>query len=78
MGSLFDGTELQTGPAGTILFMPEDSSERLCILEQGRGGLMVTGLKRIQIIDRHSLNEIVVGEQAGQGVTRPIKDDGFG
>jgi CRP/FNR family cyclic AMP-dependent transcriptional regulator len=36
LGMFFDNVELQTCPAGTILFMPEDSCERLYILRQGR------------------------------------------
>lgn len=33
---LFDGMDMQNYPAGTILFMPEDSCEKLFILKQGQ------------------------------------------
>ena len=37
----FDDVELQTCPAGTMVFMPEDSTERLYILKQGRVDLFL-------------------------------------
>ena len=72
--SIFDGMEPQTCPAGTMFFMPEDSSKRLYILEQGRGGLIVTGIKKIRIIDGHGLDEIARGVLGVDSCLTPLNE----
>ena len=49
LGIIFDDMEMQTYPAGTILFMPEDSSERLYILRECQVDLylLTSGGKRL-------------------------------
>ena len=53
--SIFDGMEPQTCLAGTILFMPEDSSERLYILEQGRVDLYLITASGKRLVTRQIL-----------------------
>jgi len=57
----FDDVELQTCPAGTMVFTPEDSTERLYILKQGRVDLFLVTASGKRLVTRQILPGSVFG-----------------
>jgi CRP-like cAMP-binding protein len=56
-----DDVELQTCPAGTMVFTPEDSTERLYILKQGRVDLFLVTASGKRLVTRQILPGSVFG-----------------
>jgi len=69
LGRLFDGVELQTCPAGTILFTPEDPCETLYILREGRVELYRLTASGKRLVTRQILPESVFGVMGLLGQT---------
>jgi len=69
LGMLFDDMEQQFYPAGTILFMPEDSSERLYILRQGQVDIYLLTSAGKRLVTRRILPEMVFGMMGILGQT---------
>ena len=61
LGLFFDNSETQYYPAGTILFSPEDSGERLYILGQGLVDLFRVTLSGKRLVTRQILPGSVFG-----------------
>lgn len=66
---LFSGMELQFFPAGTILFMPEDSSERLYILREGKVDIYLLTSSGKRLVTRRILPGTVFGMMGLLGQT---------
>lgn len=69
LGTLFDDVELQTCPAGTILFTPEDPCETLYILREGRVELYRLTASGKRLVTRQILPESVFGVMGLLGQT---------
>jgi len=69
MSILFDDMEMQTYVAGTVLFMPEDSSERLYILRKGQVDLYQLTLSGKRLVKRRILPGMVFGMMGLLGQT---------
>ena len=61
LGLFFDNVETQYYPAGTVLFTPEDSGERLYILRQGLVDLFQITLSGKRLVTRQILPGSVFG-----------------
>jgi len=69
LGVLFDDMDLQFYPAGTMLFMPEDSIERLYILRQGQVDIYMLTPGGKRLVTRRILPGMVFGMMGLLGQT---------
>jgi CRP-like cAMP-binding protein len=84
LGLFFDKVDMQTCPAGTMLFTPEDSGERLYILKQGLVDLFRVTVNGKRLVTRKILPGSVFGIMGLLGQTiqgnfaEAAKDSTFG
>jgi hypothetical protein len=73
--ALMDGTPMRTAPKGTIFYSAEDGLEVLFLRDSltgalngfRRSGAMEIGRRRIEIIDRAQLEQVVAQRSGGVG-----------
>lgn len=69
LDTLFENIKVQNYPAGTILYMPEDSSERIYILKQGRVDVYILTSGGKRLVTRRILPGSVFGMMGLLGQT---------